>query len=601
MTAFAAVFSRDGRPIRQDDSDRIAAVLASMTGAPTRTRDAGPCRFFLAPLHEWTPPEPIAAPGGIVAVGQVTLEAAAELRRELRLLPTASTLEIAAGALDRWALDGAGHLRGEYALTAWHERETALICARDGIGIRVLYVGESRDAVVVSNTIDAVVAYPAISRTLDEPALVRFVAEGSVTKGTATPYKAVKLLPEGHTLVVRPGRPAALHRHWHPPPSDASSNCDGRSVPERYREMLREAVADRVTGRRATIFLSGGLDSTTIAATAIDCAAELRAVTFHYRNLDFDEEVRLAGQAARHLGIDHTLVEADAHLALSAERDGSAPAVLADEPGLSSWREGLGRAAHFSTLAVYGEDGDALLAPPGGAALLAAQSLPSLAVAALKLMASEGEPPYVGLRVRERIGWSRSPRPEPTTWLTSSACRLLERPEDASVLGARAQALEFGPDGGRAWARLLRNVPRDFAVALSPDVTRQRLEVTLPLMDTRIIRYALSIPPVPWCQHKRVAREAFAGRLPASILQRPKTPVPGAHEALVASWRRHDEHLARDPDITARVARRGWIDMRAWRHALAHGSPQAVMAAWRVLILDGWLTRAEATSTACTH
>ena len=579
----------------------MAAVLASMTGAATRTRDAGPCRLFLAPLHEWTPAAPIVAGGGIVAVGQVTLEAAAELRSEIGLAANASTLEIAAGALDRWAIDGTRHLRGEYALAAWHEREKALICARDGIGVRVLYVGESRDVVVVSNTIDAILAHPGISRTLDDAALVRFVADGSATKSTATPFKAVKLLPEGHTLVIRPGRAAALHRHWYPPAADHSLNRDARSVPDDYREMLGHAVADRVAGRRATIFLSGGLDSTTIAASAIDCGANVRAVTFRYRNLDFDDEVRLAEEAARHLGIDHVVVDADAHLALKAEEDGAAPSVLADEPGLASWREGLARAAQFSTLAIYGEDGDALLAPPGGAALLAAQSLPSLAVAALKLMASDGEPPYLGLRVRERIGWSRPPRPEPATWLSPSAWRLLEQPEDASVLGARAQTLEFGPDGGRTWARLLRNVPRDFAVALSPDVTRQRLEVTLPLMDTRIIRYALSIPPVPWCHHKRVAREAFAGRLPASILQRPKTPVPGAHEALVASWRRHYEHLARHPNTAARVARCGWIDMSAWRHALAHGSPQAVMAGWRVLILDGWLTRAEATSTACTH
>ncbi len=291
MTAFAAVFSRDGRPICQDDSDRMAAVLASMTGAPTRTRDAGPCRLFLAPLHEWTPAAPIVAGGGIVAVGQVTLEAAAELRGELGLSANASTLEIAAGAFDRWGIDGARQLRGEYALAAWHEREKALICARDGIGVRVLYVGESRDVVVVSNTIDAILAHPGISRTLDEAALVRFVADGSATKSTATPFKAVKLLPEGHTLVIRPGRAAALPRHWYPPAADPSVNRDARSVPDGYREMLGHAVADRVAGRRATIFLSGGLDSTTIAASAIDCGANVRAVTFRYRNLDFDDEV----------------------------------------------------------------------------------------------------------------------------------------------------------------------------------------------------------------------------------------------------------------------------------------------------------------------
>lgn len=602
MTAFAAVFSRDGRPISQDGSDRIALTLGSITGNRARICDAGRCRLFLAPLHEWAPRQPIATRGGcIAAAGQLTLEAAGDLRRELGLPPNASDLDVAAGAIDRWGSDGGRHLSGEYAFVAWHESEKALICARDGIGIRVLYLGESRDHVVVSNTIDGVLAYPDIPRALDDAALVRFLADGSVTKTTATPYKAVRLLPEGHTLAIRAGRPATLHRHWHPPAPDRSLNRDARSVPEAYRDTLRHAVADRVGGRRATIFLSGGLDSTTIAATAIEFAGRLQALTFRYRDLGFEEEVRLAEQTAHHLGIDSTIVDADAHLALKAEREGSGPSVLADEPGLANWREGLARAAQFSTLAIYGEDGDALLAPPGGTALFAAQSLPSLTVQALRLFASEREPPYLGLRLRERIGWSRPPHPERATWVTPQACRLLEQPEDAAILGARPQAVEHGTDGGRAWARLLRNVPRDFAVSLSPDVTRQRLEVTLPLMDTRLIRYALSMPPVPWCHRKRVARDAFVGRLPESILQRSKTAVPGAHEAIVRSWRHNGEHLVPDAQIAGHVAQNEWIEMRAWRHALAHGSAQAVMAAWRVLMLNAWLTRAERASTACTH
>jgi asparagine synthase (glutamine-hydrolysing) len=599
VTAFAAIFSRDGRPICREGSDRIAAALASMTGAESRLCDAGPCRLFLAPLHAWDPREPIARRGSpIAAAGQVTLEGAADLRRETGLPASAPDLEVAAAVLERWGVDGARRLQGEYALAAWDERERSLVCARDGIGIRVLYVGEARDLVVVSNTIDAVVAHPAISRTLDEGALLRFLADGSVTKTTATPYKAVKLAPEGHTLVIRSEGDAILRRHWHPPAMDHVMARDVRSVPEGYRATLQHAVADRVSGRRATIFLSGGLDSTTIASTAIECAADLRAVTFRYRGLDFDDEVRLAAEAAAHLGIETSIVDADEQVALEAERSGQTSAVLADEPGLANWRRGLERAAQFSSLALYGEDGDALLAPPGGAALLDAQGLGSVALAAVKLIASEGEAPYLGLRLRERIGWAPSPRVEPTPWLTRTARDLVAQPEDASVLGARADPLEFGPEGGRTWERLLRNVPRDFAVSLSPDVTRQRLEVTLPLMDTRVIRYVLSIPPVPWCHHKRVAREAFAGRLPASILDRPKTSVPGAHEALVGSWRERYEDVARDPQTASHVAHRGWIDAATWRHTIAHGSAQAAMAAWRVLILDAWLRRA---GTSCTR
>jgi hypothetical protein len=221
-------------------------------------------------------------------------------------------------------------------------------------------------------------------------------------------------------------------------------------------------------------------------------------------------------------------------------------------------------------------------------------------MAAVKLMATEGERPYFGLRLRERMRLSQPPRPAPTPWLTRASLRLLDD-EDGRVLGARAQPVEFDANGGRAWERLLRNVPHDFAVSLSPDVTRQRLELTLPLMDSRVIRYALSIPPIPWCHRKRVARDAFAGRLPAAILERPKTPIAGADEALVRTWRRRFEQIVHDPETAAMVARLGWVDFDAWRHTVEQGPPQAVMAAWRVLMLDAWLARAAATSPVCTR
>jgi asparagine synthase (glutamine-hydrolysing) len=601
VTTFAAIFSRDQGPIGPVESDRIAMALTAVTGLPSRIRDAGPCRLFLAPLHDWSPRAPVVPRGGdVTAAGQVTLEAGADLRREMGLDAEAGDLDIAAAALERWGADGVRRLRGEYAFAAWHGRERRFICARDGIGIRVLYVGESARVLIVSNTIDAVLAHPSISRTFDEAALARFLADGAVTRGTATPYSAVKLLPEGHTLTIRPGTGAILQRHWSPPPMHRTVR-DDRSVPEGYREVLHRAVADRVSGRRVTIFLSGGLDSTTIAATAIECAAQLQAITFRYRGIDLGEEVTRATGVARDLGIDSDIVDADTHAALEAERSGDVSSVLADEPGLANWREGLSRAARFSTLAVYGEDGDALLAAPGGAALLASQSFPAVAVSALKYFASTGELPYLGIRLRERLGSSPSPGPEPTPWLTAAARRLIDRKEDPSVLGARAHALEFGPGDGRTWGRLLKNVPRDFAVSLSPDVTRQRLELTLPLMDTRVISYVLSIPPIPWCQRKHLVREAFAGRLPAPVLARPKTPVPGGHEALVGAWRQHCQRVACDPQTAPNVVQRGWIDVAAWRDAVTHGSPHAAMAAWRVLILDGWLARAAETGASCTR
>ena len=58
-----------------------------------------------------------------------------------------------------------------------------------------------------------------------------------------------------------------------------------------------------------------------------------------------------------------------------------------------------------------------------------------------------------------------------------------------------------------------------------PGVTRSRSEVCYPFLDLRLVDFLLSVPVFPWTYKKRLARRALAGRLPAEILLRPKTPI----------------------------------------------------------------------------
>ena len=173
--------------------------------------------------------------------------------------------------------------------------------------------------------------------------------------------------------------------------------------------------------------------------------------------------------------------------------------------------------------------------------MLSAQSAPSVVRATLVSLVTHGRLPYLGIRLRERLRLAKALRDVDTPWLTPEARHLAELPEEPEVLGRPLQAADIDPHSRRTWERLLRNIPHAFAISISPDVTRQRLALTLPLMDTRVIEFVMSVPPIPWCQDKRLSRAAFAGALPCAVLSRLKTPAVDLHATLVESWR--SQHL----------------------------------------------------------
>jgi hypothetical protein len=263
------------------------------------------------------------------------------------------------------------------------------------------------------------------------------------------------------------------------------------------------------------------------------------------------------------------------------------PAALPlDEPMLADWRDTLACAAQHGTVSLYGEDGDALLRPPGWRGLRNSASLASIGVAAARYAFSERRRPYIGLRWRERMGLVPSAHLEPPRWLTTRARVALDAGEPATVLGHAPEPLPPHPTRPEA-QRLLTatTISRVFAATIAAETTRRRVELRLPLLDTRIMRLVVSIPAIPWCQQKMLPRRAYRGRLPARVLDRPKTPLAGFNEAYVAAWRRS----ARGPlTVSDRIV--PWVDARECARSLHEGSTSDVMAAWRVSVLSSWLS-----------
>jgi asparagine synthase (glutamine-hydrolysing) len=136
-------------------------------------------------------------------------------------------------------------------------------------------------------------------------------------------------------------------------------------------------------------------------------------------------------------------------------------------------------------------------------------------------------------KIRRWFGAQNAPQQLPA-WLNEgfakrslSACgeRFEERPpiEEHPLHPDAYRALHLG-----YWASVHENE--------DAGCTGVTLETRAPLLDLRILRFLLRLPPVPWCINKELGRRAMKGSLPEDILARPKAPLLG--DPLGTSWQR---------------------------------------------------------------
>ena len=587
MTAFAAIIPRQPAAERTGLRE-IATALAEVYGTRCESAVFDGCVLLAAPLVPGSDSHlVIDTAGGIAATGQVLLEERRALSGALGLPRHSHSLRLSAAAYQRWGATCAERLGGEFALAMWNVRDRAFLCARDGLGLRPLFVAAGAGVVVVSNILGAVRAHPHVAQDLDEPALRGFLATGGIA-GTRTAYRAVVPLPAGHTLTIRQGGESTLRRHWVFPAAAGPPIRDPRSAIEGYREALESAVGDRLDGRTA-ILMSSGIDSTTIAAAArrVTTGSTIRAFTASYVRVPASSEVPLAQTAAAALGIPITPVPADRCGALHHLSHGRPAPQPVDEPALSDWRTLIGAAATHACAALYGEDGDALFQPPGWHDLRRATPLFRLAGDVARFAFSARRLPYLGLRLRERTGLIE-PRvlPPPPRWLRDSEGASADA-DEPSVLGHRPAPLRRHATRSEAQHRLWPAVSAYLAGILAPEITGHRLELRCPLLDTRVIRLVVNVAPIPWCQRKELARAAYADMLPAAITRRPKKGLAALDEALARDWQRH--HAAEAAETPLAPPLDEWIAAEEWRRALRSPDAPTVTEAWRVLQLAEWL------------
>ena len=238
-------------------------------------------------------------------------ELRAELEAKGHRFATRSDTEVIVHLYEEYRDDCVHHLRGMFAFALWDSRADRLLLARDRLGVKPLYYALPEHGGVelaFASELKSLLLVPGVSAELDLESLAAYLAYLYVPH-PRTAVRGARRLPPGHLLVAEGGA-VEIRRYWSVRP-DEHADPD----PARLWELFAEAVELRlVADVPVGAFLSGGLDSSAIAAAAAERAAPPATFTVVFTGRDerlYDERDD-ARTVAHALGTSHHELEARA-------------------------------------------------------------------------------------------------------------------------------------------------------------------------------------------------------------------------------------------------------------------------------------------------
>jgi len=497
--------------------------------------------------------QPASLDGEVWITADARLDARAELIAELEAkgcpkLNGATHAQLILHAHQVWGDECVAHLLGDFVFAIWDGRRRKLFCARDHLGIKPFYYAHLTDSLAFSNTLNCLRFHPGVSDQLNELAIADFLLFEANQDVATTAFANIRRLPPAHTLTLSEGV-LRIARYWTLPVDGSIHFRRASECLERFQELLCSAVVDRTTDS-VGVMMSGGLDSTTVAAAAKgmfgprSLPIDLQAYTVVYDRLIPDQERHYTGLAARALGIPVHFMALDRYELFERwDQWGVCSPEPASSPLAAISFDCLQMISANHRVALTGYGGDPALSTSLSACfakLLRQRKFGTALAGLLRYLTTEGRLSRLYLGTRLRILRSKFQKGDSyPPWLSrdfSSRLDLLHRWEQLGGVESADRRLLEGAPRPEAYEATASPFWPSLFEGHDPGVACVPLEFRHPFFDLRLLRFLLSLPALPWCADKQLLRKAMRGVFPDEIRLRRKSPAAG--DAVVELMRR---------------------------------------------------------------
>ena len=342
MCGIAAIFNyRTGEPIDRAELLRIRDAM-SLRGpdgcgdwvSPDARIGLGHRRLSIIDLSESGAQPMKSADGRLVIIFNGEIYNYRDLRSQLEQkgyhFQSTSDTEVLLHLYDAEGESMVSKLRGMYAFAIWDDRNKGLFIARDPFGIKPLYLADDGKTLRVASQVKALLAGGRVDTSAEPAGHVGFFLWGHVPF-PYTLYRGIRGMTAGTSLWIDQSGKRQERTFCSIPGILADAECaesGGQRTADEGQpgassishlpppeSLLRTALADSVRHHLIAdvpvgVFLSSGLDSTTVTALASESGSTLRTVTLAFEEFRGkpEDESQLAAEVAARYGARHQTV-----------------------------------------------------------------------------------------------------------------------------------------------------------------------------------------------------------------------------------------------------------------------------------------------------
>lgn len=227
-----------------------------------------------------------------------------DLERKGHKFETETDTEVVPHLYDEYGEDFVDHLNGMFAIALWDMRLKKLLIARDRFGEKPLYYGAFGNNLYFASELKVLLNHPNINPGIDREALQQYLSYDYVPAPRSI-YEGICKLPAAHLLKWEDGK-LTTRGYWNLSFEKPAKKPSVEDASETLRQKLSESVKMRlISDVPLGVLLSGGIDSSTIAALAQKHSSKkIKTFSIGFEEASFDESV-YAREVARHLGAEH--------------------------------------------------------------------------------------------------------------------------------------------------------------------------------------------------------------------------------------------------------------------------------------------------------